>query len=253
VVPLILTLGLFSAQLGTIVAALHRGLWRSLPVWTAYVLIATVHLSTGLILTLGFHQDYPMAIFYLEPLRIIGQIAFTFEASMKYLYRTVGESPERRMLLWLIPLIPAAIVLPIEVGFVQEALANWNSDEVEALSVLYTVRLFLSLTLTAILCIVPIVAKLARKAPSKTATFHHRMLTAYIGCAVLGYVPKVYFGSKYDWPITIMFFLVAPLACFGLWALIMWKRGPEDMDTPEEGVVLEEFPAALENNPIKSI
>jgi hypothetical protein len=230
VAPLTFTLALLTAQLAALVASLRAGLWRAVPAWTIYIVIATIHLGMGLVMNLGFHQDYPLSILYLEPLLIMGQIAFAFEASMKYLHRSSSSVPERRILLWLIPLIPAAVVLPAEVGFVQDAVANWTTDEGESLKVLFAVRKFLAMTLMVILALVPIVARLARKAPSASAVIHHRVLTTYLACSVLGYVSKASVGESWDRFVTNLFFIAGPIACFVTWSLMMWKIGPRDLE-----------------------
>jgi hypothetical protein len=116
------------------------------------------------------------------------------------------------------------------VGFVQDALVNWTNDEGESLKVLYAVRLFLAMTLIVVLGLVPVVARLGKKAPSALAIFHHRVLTGYLTCAALGYISKSYGAASWDTFLTNVFFIVGPLICFGAWSWRMWKRSPEDLE-----------------------
>ena len=233
-VPLILPLVLLVAQSGAVAVALLRGLWRSTPAWTVYVCVATVHLIVGLALVPIIGSDYPLALVYLEPLILIGQIAFAFESCLKYLQVPLrGGSPESRLLLWLIPLVPTALILPVEIGFVQDALASWHSQERDALALLYALRRLLSITLLVILAVVPFIAKARKIEPQATIRFHHFVLSGYLLCSVVGFFGKQYLSNKLDLVFTIAFFLAGPTICFAVWAGRMWKARPEDLRVQE--------------------
>jgi hypothetical protein len=230
VVPLSLPPFLLIAQVVALIASVRKGIWRAAPAWVGYLCIATIHLIMGEMMAFGLGRTYPVALLYLEPLIIVGQIAFTFESTVKYLGTTArGGSPEGRLMLWLIPLVPSAIVLPIEIGFIKDALVGWSGDEAESLRLVYAVRMFLSITLLVILAMIPIAARVAGKVPQATVAFHHQILTAYLACSAIGYLCKSYVSVSADRIITVIFFIIGPLICFALWSRKMWNASPADL------------------------
>ena len=249
--PLSLTALLFLVQGVAISVSIRRGLWHTIPSWTFYLLIATIHLGTGIVAHL-FRRDYPIILLYLEPAIILGQIAFTFESSVKYLEISFrSSSPENRLLLWLIPSIPAAVVLPIEIGFIRDALSSWHDQEDESLTLIYSVRLFLSLTLLVILALIPVVARLTKTVATPVIAFHHYLLTAYLACAATGYLCKPYVSFSMDFYTTIVFFILGPLVCFLVWSTKMWKRCPSDLE-PVQSITPDDPSSAFQRGALQS-
>ena len=233
--PPILPVLLLGAQVCALVAAIRGKLWKSVPAWVIYTVIVTIHVALGLVLADASHP-YPIALVYFEPAIIVGQIAFAFESSLFYLgILSKRSSPERRLLVWLIPLVPAAIVLPIVISFVQDALTGWNGDSGESLRMVYGVRKFLSVTLLVILVAIPFLARSAGRRPQPAPIFHHRILTLYVACGALGYLCKAYLSGIADVSLTILFFVAGPLLCFALWARRMWNASPAEMEPVETG------------------
>ena len=76
--PLTLTALLLIAQVIAITVPIRRGMWRTIPCWTIYLFVATLHLGTGIIAHV-VGQDYPMTLLYFEPLIILGQIALLIQ------------------------------------------------------------------------------------------------------------------------------------------------------------------------------
>ena len=229
----ILFLLLLLAQLAAIVAAVRNGLWRAVPAWIAYLFLVTAHLVVGLVAT-AFRKEYPVILLYFEPLIILGQIAFTFETGVKMGGFKLGTgSPESKLLMWLIPLVPAAIVMPIEIGFIQDALANWHSHESESLDLVYNVRRFLSLTLLVLLVAIPVTARMSKRPTMPAILVHHYVITAYVACSAIGYLCKVYFSGSTDFYLTNFFFVVGPMVCFLTWCWKMWKCQPADFESAE--------------------
>ena len=187
----------------------------------------------GILMDAG--RTYPVSLLYLEPLIIVGQIAVTFESSTKYLGITMGgSSAEGKLMFWLVPLVPAAIVLPIEIGFIRDALAAWSGDEGESLRLVYAVRMFLAITLVVILAAIPAASRLGRRPLLPAIRFHHRMLTAYLACGAIGYLLKSYVSNSVDTLITVLFFVVGPLICFTAWSTRMWNASPADLEPAVE-------------------
>jgi len=234
VVPFTLPVLLLAAQALALVAAVRKGIWRAVPAWAAYVCVATIHLITGLTISLIPGGGYPVALLYFEPVLIVAQIALTFETSLKVLQISPRSGPpEGRLLLWLIPLVPAAIVLPIEIGFIRDAVEKWNKHVGESLMLVYAVRMFLSITLLVVMAVMPLIARLTRKAHQTAISFHHRALTGYFLCAAVGYLCKSYVNVSADRLITEVFFIIGPLVCFLAWSGIMWNRLPSELEPPE--------------------
>lgn len=230
-VPLLLPVVLLCAQVAALVVALRRGLWRAVPAWTAYLIVATIHVIVGVVLAMGIGRQYPMSLLYLEPAIILGQIAFSFESSVRFLgIEWRGRPLEGKLLIWLIPLVPAAIVLPIEFGFVRDALSSWSGHEGESLRLVYTVRLFLALTLLFVLAAMMLAAKIGKRPTPRLAVIHHRIIAAYLGCAVCGYFGKTYVSDSIDTVFTIVFFVIGPLLCFAIWSRMMWNASPADLE-----------------------
>ncbi len=238
-VPLILPVFLLAAQVFALLATYRHRLWRAVPLWTLYLGVATIHMITGLLIALRPGSDYPVALLYFEPVLILCQIGLTFESCLNILHISPkGGSPENRLILWLIPLVPAAIALPIEIGFVRDALEKWNKNQGDALMLMYAVRRFLSITLVAVLCVIPLIAGLSKRKGYRPAMYHHFVLIGYFLCSALGYLAKSYVDA--DRNLTILFFVVGPLMCFIAWTWEMWNRTPGEMEaieevTPDEG------------------
>jgi hypothetical protein len=222
---------LLAAQVVALVASVRRRLWESLPAWTIYIGIVTIHVIAGVVLSMGLGREYPLSILYLEPALIMGQIAITFESSLKYLGITWrNRSPEGRLLLWMIPLVPTAIVLPMEFGFVRDALASWSNHEGESLRLVYAVRLFLGVTLLILFALVPVAARLRGTPVLPIAVTHHRIVAAYLAFAVFGYIGKSYVTNSTDLVLTIVFFVVGPVLCFAYWSRTMWNASPIELE-----------------------
>jgi hypothetical protein len=233
VVPFFLPVLLLAGQALALVASVRTGLWRAVPAWVAYVCLATMHLITGLVISLIPGSGYPVALLYFEPVLMVAQIALTFETCLKVLQISPrGGAPEGRLLLWLIPLVPAAIVIPIEIGFIRDAVENWSKHVGESLMLVYAVRMFLSITLLVVLAVMPLVARLARKARQTAISNHHRALTGYFLCAAIGYLLKSYVNISADRLITVIFFILGPFICFLTWSGTMWNRVPSDLEPP---------------------
>ena len=233
--PLTLTLLLLTAQALLLATSLRKSLWRVVPSWLLYVSLATIHVISGIVAQ-GLGYDYPMILLYFEPAFILGQIAFTFESSIKILgFKLAGGSaPESRLLVWLVPLVPAAIVLPIEIGFIQDALATWHSQEDESLRLVYSIRMFLSITLFVVLALIPAIGWTGKKAVKPAVRYHHHVVTAYMACNVLGYVCKYYVSRNSDLYLTVTFFIFGPVLCFLFWSWRMRTCGPADFEPVED-------------------
>lgn len=234
--PLTLTLVLFGVLLlaqSAALAAAARGLWRAVPAWSIYLCLVTAHLVVGFAGT-ATKREYPLVLLYFEPLIILGQIVFTFETGIKMSGFKFGTgSPESRLLIWLIPLVPAAIVMPIEIGFIHDALVGWNNHESDSLGLVYNVRRFLSLTLLFVLLAIPVAVRLGKKAARPAALLHHNVVTAYIACGAAGYLGKLYSTGNLDFLLTSFFFVVGPMACFLTWSWKMWMYHPADFEAFE--------------------
>ena len=215
-----------------IVVPVNRGLWRAVPLWFGYMCVATVHLAIGVAMLVN-GRDYSIILLYFEPAFVLGQIAFTFESSVKLLGLRLGGGPEARLLVWLIPVIPIAIVLPIEIGLMQDALASWNNQEGQSLKLVYGVRYFLSITLFVVLAAMPVVARLAKRTQGKAVVFHHYLLTAYVTCGALGYICKTNTRGTVDYYLTIAFFILGPLVCFFVWTWRAWRWSPAEFEAVE--------------------
>ncbi|HEY3741011.1 MAG TPA: hypothetical protein VGL53_14260 [Bryobacteraceae bacterium] len=234
--PLLLPVVLLCAQVAALVVSLRRGLWRTVPAWTAYLIVATIHVIIGVVLSMDIGRQYPMSMLYLEPAIILGQIAFSFESSVRFLgIEWKGRPLEGKLLIWLIPLVPAGIVLPIEFGFVRDALSSWSGHEGESLRLVYTVRLFLAVTLLFVLAAMMVAAKIGKRVTPRLALVHHRIIAAYLGCAVCGYFGKSYVSDTVDTAFTIVFFIIGPLLCFAIWSQAMWNASPADLEPARAG------------------
>ena len=166
----------------------------------------------------------------MEPIIVIGQIAFALEAGIRYLqstYSRADESPEDRLLLWLIPLVPTAIGVPIEMGFVQEAVSAFNRDQGDALRLLYLVHVFLSGTLLAGLVGTRIMAALQGRTPNSLYSFHLHLLMVYLASYAIGYAAKLNTFGVWDDTVSSLFFLAIPMACYIAWAWRMNSATPE--------------------------
>lgn len=231
----------------------RNGLWRTLPAWLIYVCVATGHLLCGMFNSLEPSKGYPIALLYFEPFIIILQILLTFEASLRMFgVSRKNGSPESRLLLWLIPVVPVAIVLPIEIGFIRDAFEKWSKYQGDALMLVYGVRKFLSITLLIVLTAVPLIAGFAKKQPTRAALFHHRILIAYFMCASIGYLCKAYVTGAVDLYVTIAFFVVGPLICFVVWSLRMWNC-PQSAFDPMETSSAEDRVNAFDHSAFRKI
>jgi hypothetical protein len=238
---------LLLAQFCCLAVTIRRGIWKALPVWTIYVCIASAQIVTGLVLTFGI-SAYPAAVLYLEPLIVLGQIAFTIEAGISYLqssYAADDQSPESRLLLWLIPMIPTAVGLPIEMGFVQEAVSAWSRDPGDALRLLYLVHLFLSGTLFIGLVGTRFVAQLQRRRATQAHSFHLHLLMVYVGSYAIGYAAKLRTTGHWDDAVMAIFFLAIPLACYLTWAWRMNSTSASAFKIPPSG---ENMPAGQQQS-----
>lgn len=250
-VPLILTVLLLLAQGIALGVSIRNRLWRVVPCWFVYLSVATIHLLTGLI-PMAAGRDYPILLLYFEPVVMLCQIAFTFESSARFLsIKITGGPPEGRLLLWLIPSVPAAIVLPIEIGFIQDAVANWHNQEAESLRLVYAIRLFLSLTLFVVLAVIPMMVRLRKQITKPAVVFHHHALTAYVALSATGYLCKSYVNLAVDYYVTLAFFLVGPLIFFLVWSTKMWKRCPSDLE-PVQSITPDDPSTAFQRGAFQS-
>jgi len=230
VAPLTLIVLLLATQVAVLTSSVRKRVWRTVPGWVLYVFVITVHLTVGALSDV-LKLDYPMRLLYFEPAIMVLQIAFTFESSLRYLgLPGRGRSPEATLLLWLIPLVPIAIVLPIEFGFVKEVLTGWESHEGQSLKLLYAIREFLALTLIVVLGLITFGTYINQRRPGPAAAFHHRLLIAYLGCLATGYLCKAHVKALADRQTTIAFFVVGPMICFAAWSWRMWNASPSDFE-----------------------
>lgn len=246
-----MTVLLLIAQTIALGVSIRNRLWKTIPCWFVYICVATVHVLMGLV-PMAEGRDYPILLLYFEPVIILSQIAFAFESSVKVLGITLTEGPpEGRLLLWLIPSVPAAIVLPIEIGFIQDAVASWHNQEGESLRLVYAIRLFLSLTLFVVLAVIPTIARLSMRVTRPAAAFHHYAVTGYVALAALGYLCKSYVSFGVDYYATLAFFVFGPVICFLVWSRKMWNRGPSDLE-PVEGVTPNDPSTAFQRGAFQS-